>query len=194
MLTIGLTGGIGSGKTTVANYFAGLGITVIDADIIARQIVTAGSPLLKQITQHFGSSVLDETGNLNRNKLRDLVFADPTQRLWLENLLHPVILKEMYQLAKTASSAYCILVMPLLLEKNVSVDRVLVVDCPRDLQIQRIEEQRQLTKKQIDAILATQLTREQRLARADDVINNDDSLTALKEQTLVLHQKYIHFT
>lgn len=191
MLKIGLTGGIGSGKTTAANYFADLGIKIIDADQIAHQIVKPGSSLLVPIIERFGSEILDQEGNLKRNKLADIIFANANEREWLEKLLHPPILTEMHKLISATTSPYCILVIPLLLEKNLPVDRVLVIDCAVSTQTTRLQQNRQLTLEQINAILATQLPREQRNAKADDIIMNDGSLTDLRQKVFLQHQIYL---
>lgn len=191
MLTIGLTGGIGSGKSTAARYFTELGVTVIHADAIAREIVAPNSAPLNQIIAHFGPNIVDEQGNLCRDKLRGLIFSNPKERQWLENLLHPIILKRMHQLAKKANSAYCIMEIPLLLEKNVPVDRILVIDVPVNLQILRLQQRTKMDETEIKDILETQLQREQRLAKADDIIHNEGGLAALKQQVQSLHQKYL---
>lgn len=190
-LLVGLTGGIGSGKTTVANFFIELGITVIDADAIAREVVTKESGALKKITTHFGPGILDTNGSLRRDKLRDLIFKNTASRLWLENLLHPLILEKMQQQAKQAPSAYVVLIIPLLLEKNISVDKALIVDATPKLQIERIKQRENLNEEQINAIMQTQLNREQRLAKADDIIHNEGSLADLKTQVIKLHEKYL---
>lgn len=193
MLTIGLTGGIGSGKSTVANYFAELGITIIDADLIAREVVVPDSPALQNISQHFGKEILNPNGELDRKKLRDIIFADTQQRDWLENLLHPLIRQVIKQRLLTATSPYCVVVIPLLLEKNMQdwVDRILVVDATEQLQKTRLQQRDQLTAQQIDTMLATQLTRQQRLTAAHDTINNDGDRDALHAQVTALHKKYL---
>ena len=192
MLKIGLTGGIGSGKSTVADYFAALGITVIDADVISHQLTSAGSPLTQQIAAHFGDAVI-EKGELNRKVLRAIIFNDPNERKWLEQLLHPEIINRMLQQAQQARSPYCLLVIPLLIEAGLTdqVDRVLVVDLPEALQRQRAGARDQQTDEQIQAIIQSQSSREQKLAIADDVIRNDQSLADLQKQILTLHQQYL---
>lgn len=193
MLLIGLTGGTGSGKSTVARYFSELGITVIDADLIAREVVTPNTKAFEQIIERFGPGFLDDQHHLRRDKLRQLIFKNSHERQWLENLLHPLILKKMYQLAKDASSPYCILEIPLLLEKNVQVDRVLVVDSTPELQIERLQRRTNMNIEEITAILETQLSREKKLARADDIIHNEGNLNELQQQVKNLHQKYLKF-
>lgn len=194
MLLIGLTGGIASGKSTVARYFADLGITVIDTDQLARKFVAPHTKEFAQIITHFGPEILDENQQLRRDKLRQIIFKNPKQREWLENLLHPLILKEMFALTKTATSPYCILEIPLLLEKNVPVDRILVVDTTPKLQIERLQQSTKMTLEEINSILQSQLSREKKLAQADDVIYNQSSLTELQQQVHNLHQKYLIFT
>lgn len=191
MQIIGLTGGIGSGKSTAARYFSELGIDVIDADVIAHALTTKNTPTLKKISEHFGSNILDPQGELRRDALRTIIFSNADERLWLENLLHPLILEEMFSRAKKATSAYCVLVIPLLLEKNIKTDRVLVIDCPTNIQIDRIRARDSLNMNQIDAMLQTQLSREQRLAQADDIIHNESTLAELHTQVQKMHTKYL---
>lgn len=195
MLRIGLTGGIGSGKSTVANYFKELGIDIIDADEVARAVVAPGQPALTHISNYFGSDVLTADGSLNRNKLREIIFTHPTKRHWLEKLLHPLIRKKMLTLAEQATSPYCILAIPLLIENQLKqmVHRILVVDSSEELQISRTQQRDQLSAEQIMRIMATQVSREQRLAAADDVIINDSDLTKIKAQVLALHQHYLTY-
>jgi dephospho-CoA kinase len=194
MLTIGLTGGIGCGKTTVAQYFQTLGITVIDADTIARELVAPNTPAYTAIFHHFGNDILLDSGELDRKKLRTIIFADAEQRKWLEQLLHPLILQEIYQRKKAVTAPYCVLMIPLLLEKNVyhDIDRILVIDADQDLQIARVQQRDQLSLEQINAILATQLAQQERLKLADDVIVNNDKLSRLHKQIEQLHQRYLH--
>lgn len=193
MLVVGLTGGIGSGKSTVANYFAELGIDIIDTDQLAREVVAPGTPALIKITEHFGKEILDPKHQLNRKKLGDIVFKNPAERKWLEQLLHPLIREKMQQHIQQAQSSYCIAVIPLLIETqpNKLVDRILIIDSPENLQITRAQQRDNLTQQQITTILKAQATREQRLAAADDVILNDKDLNHLKQQVLQLHKKYL---
>ena len=193
MLRIGLTGGIGSGKSTAADFFAELGIPVIDADTIAHQLTISTHPIFTKIVHHFGNTVLDSNGQLKRAKLRELIFSDTTAREWLENLLHPVILQEMAQRLQTVTTSYCILVIPLLAEKKLApfVDRVLVIDAPENLQIQRTQQRDKLTLAQINSVLQTQTSRAERLALADDIIYNDGDLAKLKQQVTQLHKRYL---
>ncbi|GAC13167.1 dephospho-CoA kinase [Aliiglaciecola lipolytica] len=190
---IGLTGGIGSGKTAVSNMFAELGIDIIDADIVARQVVEPDSPALHLIEQKFGSESLLADGNLNRQHLRQIVFTDPAKKTWLDNLLHPLIRERMIHQLQQATSAYCILAVPLLIENNMMamVNRVLVVDVSEDIQLQRAANRDQQSIKQIQSIMANQSNRENRINHADDIINNDGSFESLKTQVEKLHQRYL---
>ena len=192
MLIIGLTGGIGSGKSTVAELFAERGAPIIDSDIIARELVRPGQPALAEIVNHFGAEVLDEQGNLDRRGLRKRVFADPRQRQILEHILHPAIMAEMHRQASELTANYCVFVIPLLIESGLQgeVDRILVVDADLDLRRRRIKHRDGLTDADIDAVLASQATRQQRLAAADDVIANNADRTALAHQVDHLHQHY----
>lgn len=192
MLVIGLTGGIGSGKSTIAKYFAELGIDIIDTDQLAREVVAPGTPALVKITEHFGKEILDAK-QLNRKKLGDIVFKNTAERKWLEQLLHPLIRQETQRRIQQAKSSYCVAVIPLLVETkpNELINRTLVVDSPENLQIARAQQRDNLTPEQIAAILKAQATRKQRLAAADDVIQNDKDLNHLKQQVLQLHKKYL---
>lgn len=191
MLKVGLTGGIGCGKTTVANLFAEKGVPVIDADQISHQLVEPGRPAFQSIVRHFGEDVLLD-GRLNRRLLKEQVFSRTDEREWLENLLHPLIYQEMQRQVEALSAPYCLLVVPLLLEtgRRDFVDRLLVVDCPPEVQRQRIRIRDGLDDKAIDLILATQLSREQRLVVADDVVENVDELAVLRPQIDRLHHLY----
>jgi len=192
MLVIGLTGGIGSGKSTAAKCFEELGIHVIDADHIAREIVKPGTFVLEEILARFGQQILTE-GQLNRSKLRELIFADPLQKQWLENLLHPLIRSRMQELAQQAPSPYCIMMIPLLLETkpNALINRILVIDAPEALQVSRTQARDKIPAGQVIRIMTTQTSRSQRLAAADDIIINDGDLAHLKEQVLKMHQRYV---
>ena len=193
MLIIGLTGGIGSGKTTVANLFAELGISIIDADQVAREVVEPSTSALQQITARYGQQVITMDGQLNRSKLRDIIFASASEREWLETLLHPLIRARMHEYVTQAKSPYCILVIPLLLESkpNELVQRILVVDTPEKSQISRTLLRDKSSAEQIQQIMASQVSRSQRLAAADDVIINDSNLTTLKSQVENLHRQYL---
>ncbi len=193
MLRIGLTGGIGSGKSTVAALFRELDVPVIDADEIGRELTTPGAPATRAILQHFGAAVRNKQGGLDRARLRRLVFAHPARRRELEALLHPLILTEMQRRARALSGPYCILAIPLLLEAGLeaSVDRILVVDAPETLRRQRVMRRDGLDAAEVDAIMRSQCARDQRLAAADDIICNDGDLDDLRRQVLALHRKYL---
>jgi dephospho-CoA kinase len=190
--TLGLTGGIGSGKTAATDEFARLGITVVDADLASRAIVTPGRPALQLIAERFGSGILLADGQLDRRALREIVFADPDQRRWLEALTHPLIAIEIREQLAAATSAYAILSSPLLFESQQSrmTHRTLVIDCPEELQLARAMRRDGATETGIQAIMAAQLSRQARLERADDVIVNDQGLDFLQQQIGNLHQGY----
>ena len=192
-LIVGLTGGIGSGKSTVAGLFEALGIAIIDADVIARALVAPGEPALREIITAFGSSCLDDRGQLDRGKLRRLVFSDQAQRLQLEAILHPKIRLEIKKLIKNVRTPYCIVVIPLLLETHQTdlVDRILVVDTPVDIRITRVEARDHLPRDEIDAIIKTQTDREVQLRAADDVICNNGSLDKLAILVQKQHDRYL---
>jgi dephospho-CoA kinase len=191
-LRIGLTGGIASGKSTVAELFGARGIPVIDTDEIARQVVAPGRPAYRQVVETFGPEVLDDSGALDRRRLRGLVFADAVERRRLEAILHPAILDEMTRRSEKAGGPYQILVIPLLVETagESDVDRILVVDSPVDLQIRRLLARDAENEPQARAMIAAQASREQRLAVADDVIVNDRDLAALEVAVAALDAKY----
>lgn len=193
MLAIGLTGGIGSGKTTVANFFADLGITIIDTDILARHVVQSGSKALQKIVDHFGNEILNKDLTLNRNKLAGKIFNDPEEKTWLETLLHPLIREEVTKAKNKVSSPYCIIVIPLLVETmpNPDIDRILVVEAPQSLQISRVQHRDQRPESEISAIIQSQASSDERLAVADDVIMNDGNLETLKADINELHKKYL---
>ena len=193
MFVLGLTGGIGSGKSAVAACFKRHGIKVVDADIAARQVVEPGMPALQTIAEHFGEQVLQADGTLDRAALRNIVFNDEQQRLWLEQLLHPAIGEWIAAELASATSPYAILESPLLLEteQRKSTQRILVVDVSTALQIERATARDDNSREQIEAIIAAQLPREERLARADDVIDNSASLADLESAVNTLHQQYL---
>jgi dephospho-CoA kinase len=190
---LGLTGGIGSGKSAAAQCFIDLGVHLVDADSAARWVVEPGRPALAQIAEHFGAGVLQADGTLNRSALRELIFKDPQQRVWLEGLLHPLIREEIRQYLARAESAYAILVSPLLLEtsQHQMVQRVLVIDVPESVQIERTVLRDRTNEEQVRAILKAQASREERLRRADDVILNDRDSAWLKSEVERLHHFYL---
>ena len=193
MFVVGLTGGIGSGKSTVARLFADQGISSVDADELSREVVAPGTPALRQIAEHFGTEILLDSGALDRSQLRHIVFDEPEERKWLENLLHPLI-ADLIQLGlQQCSSKYCLLVSPLLLEtdQHKFVDRILVVDVNEETQIGRTLERDGGNTATTRAIIATQMKRETRLQKADDVLNNEQSPVALREAVELLHDRYL---
>lgn len=172
--TVALTGGIGSGKSTVADEFAHLGVTVIDADIIARQVVEPGTPALLAIAERFGPQMINDDGSLNRRRLRERIFAHSEDKAWLNALLHPLIQQETRRQMQASTSPYLLWVVPLLVENRLTdkADRILVVDVPKETQIERTIRRDGVSREHAEHILAAQATREQRLAAADDVIEN----------------------
>jgi len=193
-LVIGLTGGIGSGKTAVSDLFAEKGITIVDADVVARQVVEKGSESLIKITEKFGPDSISQDGTLNRPYIRQLVFADKANKQWIDALLHPLIRNIMKRQTQQAESPYCILAVPLLVENgmNKMVDRVLVVDVDTSIQLQRASNRDGQTQQQVQRIIDSQASRKQRLAVADDVIDNSRTPTDLVSQVENLHQKYLN--
>ena len=192
-MIIGLTGGIGSGKTATSDAFKSLGIDIIDADMSSRRVVERGQPALEDIQDHFGSDILDSENNLDRAKLREIIFKDPKERVWLEELLHPKIAQHIKDQLESSKSPYCVLVSPLLLETEQKsfCSSVLVVDAPEESQISRTSKRDGVSEEQVKSIIATQINREQRLKQADEIIINDGSIEELKEKILVLHTKYL---
>jgi len=194
---IGLTGGIACGKSTVANLFAALGVTIVDTDLLAREVVAPGSPLLAEIGRHFGPEVLQKDGSLDRAALRARVFANPAERQWLEQLTHPAIRELTDARCESATgpyaNSYVIVAIPLLVETAGAkrFDRVLVVDCDPELQLARLQARDGVTSHQAAQILGAQATREQRLAVADDVIQNNGDIAALRDQVEKLHRQYL---
>jgi len=193
MFVVGITGGIGSGKSTVADLFAELGAVIVDADLAAREVVQPGTENLNRIAEHFGVRMLNEQGELNRGKLRETVFADPDAKMWLQRLLHPPIRDLLESQLYSALGPYSMLVSPLLLEteQRQLVDRVLVVDVRENQQLQRTLDRDGGSAKTIEAIMASQLPRAQRLELADDVIDNSSKIDTLAAQVKKLHHFYI---
>jgi len=193
VLVIGVTGGIGSGKTAVTDEFTRVGITIVDADVAARTVVANGKPALQVIASRFGPSILLDNGDLDRAALRTIVFKEPEQRKWLEQLTHPLIRQEIIQGLQDAKSPYVILASPLLVEsgQNKLVNKTLVVDVPVELQIERTISRDNNTPEQVQAIINAQLPRQARLKHADHVIVNDQDLDYLHRQVTSLHQEFL---
>jgi dephospho-CoA kinase len=190
---VGLTGGIASGKTTVANLFAEYGIQLVDADVIAREVVQRGSKGLSIITEHFGNEILLPDGQLDRAALRSKVFNNEAQRLWLNSLLHPMIRQTMLEQVNTSTSAYVIMVVPLLFENQLDslVTTTLVVDISPELQISRTMQRDGVSQQQVEHILASQMSRQQRIDKADHIIDNQGDINLLRSQVARLHQLFL---
>ena len=192
-LIIGLTGGIGSGKTAASQAFEYLGVSVVDADIVAREVVEPGTQALDKIAQHFGAAILSDDGTLNRSALRNIIFSSKEDKAWLETLLHPIIRSEIKRQLNDAKSAYAILVSPLLFETDQSelVSRVLLIDVPVSLQLSRASSRDNNSAEQIQKIIDNQLPRDYKLAHSDDVILNDQDLEYLQTQVYQQHLVYL---
>jgi len=192
-LVVGVTGGIGSGKSAATDYLAGLGITVVDADLASRVIMEPGRPALAAVAEHFGADILLGDGNLDRAKLRTLVFADPAARQWLEALTHPLIGEEIMAQIAASNSVYTILSSPLLLETSQKqlCDLTVVIDVPESVQLERAMARDSNDEDQIRRIMAAQMQREERLRLADRVVDNSGTLEELHEQLAVLHQELL---
>jgi dephospho-CoA kinase len=193
---VGLTGGIGSGKSAAADEFGRLGAAVVDTDVIARELTEKGGAALAGIEERFGQGFIDPSGAMDRKKMRDHVFADPAAKRALEELLHPMIRDESARRIAAARAPYVVHVVPLLIESpdyRRRVDRVLVVDAPEETQVARVRERSRLPEEEVRAIMRTQRSRAERLAAADDVIDNRGSRDALRNQVAALHQKYLQF-
>lgn len=191
---VALSGGIASGKSTIAHLFAQLGVPIIDADIIARQVVEVGTPALEQITKHFSQEILLENGELDRSQLREIIFNNDHERLWLNNLLHPIIAQETQKRFAQQTKPYVIWVVPLLIENNLHqlADRVLMIDIPEALQLERLINRDRISESLAKKMIATQVCLTDRLAFADDIIVNDGDLESLKIQVDKLHKQYLH--
>ena len=190
---VALTGGIASGKTTVANLFAELGVPLIDTDVIARRVVEPGQPALAAVVAAFGPDILDAEGRHDRRRMRERIFSDPTARQRLEAILHPAIRAEMERQSREAGGPYQVLVIPLLTEgrRRNHVDCVLLVDVPEELQIQRLIVRDGVTHEQAEASLNAQATRAERLAIADDIVRNTGRVDELRDEVGRLHSKYL---
>jgi dephospho-CoA kinase len=190
---VGLTGGIGCGKTTVSNEFARLGVPVFDADVISKSLTQPGQPALRQIIAAFGDDFLLPGGGLDRARLRRHILQLPAARQQLEAILHPLAWQEIWGKVAASDAPYCIASVPLLVESShaASMDRIVVVDCAESLQRQRLASRDQLSAEEIEAFLRAQADRKTRLAYADDVIHNDSDLSSLRSQVVRLHQSYL---
>ncbi|MDY6841193.1 MAG: dephospho-CoA kinase [Pseudomonadota bacterium] len=195
MTPVGLTGGIGCGKSTVARLFGALGVHWVDADDVARAVVEPGTPALARIAEHFGEAILTSGGALDRARLREIVFQEPKERVWLEALLHPIIRDELIRRLKPENYPlpYVLLVSPLLLEtdQHELVDRIIVIDVPRDVQLARTMARDADSRAQVERIIAAQMSREDRLARADAVIDNDRPVDDVARQVRELHERLL---
>jgi dephospho-CoA kinase len=193
---VGLTGGIGSGKSAVSDLFEKKGIVVVDADLVSRQVVEPGTPALAQIAEHFGLDILDQEGKLIRSKLRNIIFTDAQEKSWLEHLLHPIMNKKIRQQLADAQSQYAILSSPLLLETHQYklTDRILVVDASEELQMQRAMRRDNNNPDLIKAIMNSQISRQERCARANDIIQNHGTIEELHKQVDKYHQLYLELS
>lgn len=195
MLTIALTGGIGSGKSEATKIFSSLGVPIVDLDIIAHQLTVEKQPLVNQIAEIFGQEYLSASGALDRTKMRQLVFANDHARKQLNEILHPAIYREaIKQLQKYSNQPYVVLAIPLLEEDSIyatSIDRILVIDCEPEKQIERVKQRSQLTEREIKQIIEAQMPRQTRIKMADDLIENNGSIADLRRKIENLHQKYI---
>ncbi|MCM0612658.1 dephospho-CoA kinase [Marinobacter sediminum] len=195
MAIVGLTGGIGSGKSTVVRLFGDLGVHWVDADDVAREVVEPGTPALRTIADHFGQAILTTGGALDRARLRQIVFEDPQERAWLEALLHPIIRDELIRQLNPEQNRlpYVLLVSPLLLEtdQHQLVDRIVVIDVPVDTQIERTMARDTNSRDQVERIIAAQMPREQRLAKADDVIDNNRPPEEVERNVRELHERFV---
>jgi len=191
---LGVTGGIGCGKTAVTDRLATHGVNIIDADVVAAQIVEPNTEALQLIGEHFGSSVLQDNGELNRRALREIIFEQPKEKQWLENLLHPLIRQNILKQIDNSKPPYCVLVAPLLLEGDLHrvVDRIAVVDCDEAMQIQRASQRDRSDKNVIKSIIAQQMRRADKLKKADVIISNEGTLDELYQKVDQLHTQLIH--
>lgn len=193
MFRVGLTGGIASGKTTVAALFAELGAGLVDTDQVAREVVAEGEPGLEAIVDAFGTGVLLDSGDLDRGALRAIVFGDADERRKLEGILHPLIRARTLTQLDAVEAPYAVVVVPLLVETDFAefVDRVLVVDCPRELQLERLVQRDQISAAHAEAMLAAQVDRETRSAHADDILDGGQSLDKIRQHVRILHTDYL---
>ena len=195
-MIIGLTGGIGSGKSAAANFFQNEGVTVIDADDLAREVIEVNTPGYKSIVDYFGSKIIDANGLIDRASLRKEVFDDDEKKKVLESIIHPLVRDLMAERITMAQSSYSIVMVPLIFETNSmsNYNRILVIDCDPSLQLERATARDNNSKDQIKKIIDTQCSREERLSIANDVIPNNDSLNDLKTRSLIMHKFYLDLT
>lgn len=194
MYAVGLTGGIASGKTTISNLFAGLGVPVVDTDLISRKLLEPGEPAFRQVCAHFGPSIQKPDGGIDRARLREIVFGNRDAKRWLETMLHPLIFQRSSEaIREHAGAAYVLVVVPLLFETNFQslVDRVLAVDCPAELQIERLMQRDHIDRELAASMLAQQLDNRKRLARAHDSIDNSGDGSNLAADVAALHRRYL---
>lgn len=191
---VALSGGVASGKSTIASLFANLGVPIIDADIIARQIVKVGTEPFIQIVKHFSQEILLPNGELDRSQLREIIFNNEHERLWLNNLLHPLIHQETQRQIARQKAEYIIWVVPLLVENNLHnfADRVLMIDIPESLQLERLVKRDHISESLAKKMILSQASSAKRLAYADDIIYNNGDLNSLKQQVGKLHQQYLN--
>ncbi len=190
---LGLTGGIGAGKTLVSNHFASLGIEIVDADVIARDVVAIGSDGLNAIVKHFGNAILLDDGSLNRAKLRDIIFADPEQKNWLNNLLHPLIRQNITAQLNAATSPYVVLSAPLLFENKLDelCNHTLLVDVPVEVQLERTAARDSVSTEQVKSIIAAQMSRDDKLKKAASILDNHREINVVLADVEVLHQSFL---
>lgn len=193
VFVIGLTGGIGSGKSIAAHYFSELGVPVIDADDVAKKLCNSKNIGFEKIKERFGEAVLDSDGEISRKKLRKIIFENSMERLWLENYLHPLISEAILNWVKQLSNGYCIVVVPLLLETDFKnyVDRILVIEASKEIKIKRAILRDEVHQDEIEKILSAQLSSEERLAMTDDIIFNEGNLAELRDKVLKMHLFYV---
>jgi dephospho-CoA kinase len=197
MFTVGLTGGIAAGKTTLSNLFAGLGAPVVDTDLISRELLEPGEPGYEQVCDHFGDSIIDANNEIDRAKLRQIVFSNADEKTWLESMLHPLIYRCSHNaILEHAEADYVLVVIPLLFESNFQalVDRILVVDCPAELQLERLLKRDHMDETLALKMLAQQLSNSERLARAHDIVDNSENGADLGAQVEALHQLYLQLS
>ena len=191
---VALSGGIASGKSTIANLFAQLGVPIIDADVIARQVVEIGTDAYKLIVKHFSQEILLPNNEIDRSQLREIIFNNDHERLWLNNLLHPIIQEQTQIQIAQQTAAYVIWVVPLLVENNLHnlADRVLMVDTPEQLQLERLIQRDNIDESLAKKMISSQISSQKRLTYADDIIVNNGDLTSLTAQVNKLHQQYLN--